>query len=114
MITAGVAEILNGYSLKTILRKVQGEKQTAAASDAYDDSYLGKRECACFLLKGKDALWDTSELFWGQWKQPSGNLINTQAHVFFCGCYVNLDPLTHSLGAESAATDNFSIRDDAA
>uniref|UniRef100_A0A8C1Y153 Integrin, alpha 8 n=1 Tax=Cyprinus carpio TaxID=7962 RepID=A0A8C1Y153_CYPCA len=43
VITAGVAEILNGYSLKTILRKVQGEKQTVAASDAYDDSYLGKR-----------------------------------------------------------------------
>uniref|UniRef100_A0A8C1XKZ0 Integrin, alpha 8 n=1 Tax=Cyprinus carpio TaxID=7962 RepID=A0A8C1XKZ0_CYPCA len=42
VITAGVAEILNGYSLKTILRKVQGEKQTVAASDAYDDSYLGK------------------------------------------------------------------------
>ncbi|KAM9436303.1 integrin alpha-8 [Clarias gariepinus] len=41
VITAGVAEILNGYSLKAILRKVQGEKQTAAASDAYDDSYLG-------------------------------------------------------------------------
>uniref|UniRef100_A0A9J7ZLD3 Integrin subunit alpha 8 n=1 Tax=Cyprinus carpio carpio TaxID=630221 RepID=A0A9J7ZLD3_CYPCA len=41
VITAGVAEILNGYSLKTILRKVQGEKQTVAASDAYDDSYLG-------------------------------------------------------------------------
>ncbi|XP_053083807.1 integrin alpha-8 [Pangasianodon hypophthalmus] len=41
VITAGVAEILNGYSLKAILRKVQGEKQTAAASDVYDDSYLG-------------------------------------------------------------------------
>uniref|UniRef100_A0A8B9KDK7 Integrin, alpha 8 n=1 Tax=Astyanax mexicanus TaxID=7994 RepID=A0A8B9KDK7_ASTMX len=40
VITAGVAEILNGYSLKAILRKVQGEKQTGAASDAYDDSYL--------------------------------------------------------------------------
>lgn len=46
MITAGVAEILNGYSLKNILRKVQGEKQTVAASDTYDDSYLGKR-CVC-------------------------------------------------------------------
>ncbi|XP_030641281.1 integrin alpha-8 [Chanos chanos] len=41
VMTAGVAEILNGYSLKTILRKVQGEKQTAAAADTYDDSYLG-------------------------------------------------------------------------
>ncbi|XP_036414462.1 integrin alpha-8 [Colossoma macropomum] len=41
VITAGVAEILNGYSLKAVLRKVQGEKQTGAASDAYDDSYLG-------------------------------------------------------------------------
>uniref|UniRef100_A0AAR2JIU6 Integrin alpha-2 domain-containing protein n=1 Tax=Pygocentrus nattereri TaxID=42514 RepID=A0AAR2JIU6_PYGNA len=42
VITAGVAEILNGYSLKAVLRKVQGEKQTSAASDTYDDSYLGK------------------------------------------------------------------------
>ncbi|KAI4895277.1 hypothetical protein NFI96_031367 [Prochilodus magdalenae] len=41
VITAGVAEILNGYSLKAILRKVQGEKQTGAASDTYDDSYMG-------------------------------------------------------------------------
>ncbi|KAK1806683.1 hypothetical protein P4O66_005184, partial [Electrophorus voltai] len=41
VITAGVAEILNGYSLKAILRKVQGEKQTSAVSDTYDDSYLG-------------------------------------------------------------------------
>ncbi|XP_062841312.1 integrin alpha-8 [Trichomycterus rosablanca] len=41
VITAGVAEILNDYSLKAIIRKVQGEKQTPAASDAYDDSYLG-------------------------------------------------------------------------
>uniref|UniRef100_A0A4W4GVQ0 Integrin alpha-2 domain-containing protein n=1 Tax=Electrophorus electricus TaxID=8005 RepID=A0A4W4GVQ0_ELEEL len=40
VITAGVAEILNGYSLKAILRKVQGEKQTSAVSDTYDDSYL--------------------------------------------------------------------------
>uniref|UniRef100_A0A8C9VCV5 Integrin subunit alpha 8 n=1 Tax=Scleropages formosus TaxID=113540 RepID=A0A8C9VCV5_SCLFO len=42
VITAGVAEILNGYSLKAILRKVSGEKQTAAASDSHDDSYLGE------------------------------------------------------------------------
>ncbi|XP_076869244.1 integrin alpha-8 [Brachyhypopomus gauderio] len=41
IITAGVAEILNGYSLKAILRKVQGEKHTSASSDTYDDSYLG-------------------------------------------------------------------------
>ncbi|XP_062395048.1 integrin alpha-8 [Sardina pilchardus] len=41
VITVGVAEILNGYSLKAILRKVQGEKQTGAAADTYDDSYLG-------------------------------------------------------------------------
>lgn len=41
VITVGVAEILNGYSLKKILRDVQGEKQTSAVSDAYDDSYLG-------------------------------------------------------------------------
>uniref|UniRef100_A0A8B9KE28 Integrin, alpha 8 n=1 Tax=Astyanax mexicanus TaxID=7994 RepID=A0A8B9KE28_ASTMX len=39
VITAGVAEILNGYSLKAILRKVQGEKQTGAASDMA--SYFG-------------------------------------------------------------------------
>uniref|UniRef100_A0A673K2G8 Integrin alpha-8-like n=1 Tax=Sinocyclocheilus rhinocerous TaxID=307959 RepID=A0A673K2G8_9TELE len=50
VITAGVAEILNGYSLKTILRKVQGEKQTVAASDAYDDSYLGKRRVCVFMF----------------------------------------------------------------
>uniref|UniRef100_A0A8C1IWK1 Integrin, alpha 8 n=1 Tax=Cyprinus carpio TaxID=7962 RepID=A0A8C1IWK1_CYPCA len=50
VITAGVAEILNGYSLKTILRKVQGEKQTVAASDAYDDSYLGKRRVCLFTV----------------------------------------------------------------
>uniref|UniRef100_A0AAY4DTP9 Integrin alpha-2 domain-containing protein n=1 Tax=Denticeps clupeoides TaxID=299321 RepID=A0AAY4DTP9_9TELE len=43
VITVGVAEILNGYSLKTILRQVQGEKQTGAAADSYDDSYLGER-----------------------------------------------------------------------
>uniref|UniRef100_A0A4W4E4F9 Integrin alpha-2 domain-containing protein n=1 Tax=Electrophorus electricus TaxID=8005 RepID=A0A4W4E4F9_ELEEL len=36
VITAGVAEILNGYSLKAILRKVQGEKQTSAMA-----SYFG-------------------------------------------------------------------------
>ncbi|XP_023700313.1 integrin alpha-8 [Paramormyrops kingsleyae] len=41
VITAGVAEILNGYSLKAILRKVDKEKQTGPASDIYDDSYLG-------------------------------------------------------------------------
>ncbi|KAI1885477.1 hypothetical protein AGOR_G00204100 [Albula goreensis] len=41
VITAGVAEIINGYSLKAILRKVTGEKQTGAAPDSYDDSYLG-------------------------------------------------------------------------
>uniref|UniRef100_A0A8C1DF93 Integrin subunit alpha 8 n=1 Tax=Cyprinus carpio carpio TaxID=630221 RepID=A0A8C1DF93_CYPCA len=51
VITAGVAEILNGYSLKTILRKVQGEKQTVAASDAYDDSYLGKRRVCVFAFE---------------------------------------------------------------
>ncbi|XP_064195334.1 integrin alpha-8 [Anguilla rostrata] len=41
VITAGIAEIINGYSLKAILRKVSGEKQTGAAPDSYDDSYLG-------------------------------------------------------------------------
>ncbi|KAG7242073.1 hypothetical protein INR49_024119, partial [Caranx melampygus] len=41
VVTAGIAEILNGYSLKAILRKVPGEKQTRAAEDTHDDSYLG-------------------------------------------------------------------------
>lgn len=41
--TAGIAEILNGYSLKAVLRQVPGEKQTRAAEDSHDDSYLGKR-----------------------------------------------------------------------
>ncbi|XP_069067694.1 integrin alpha-8 [Pleurodeles waltl] len=41
VITAGVAEIISGYSFKNILRNVRGEKQTRAASDNYDDNYLG-------------------------------------------------------------------------
>ncbi|XP_061631807.1 integrin alpha-8 isoform X2 [Phyllopteryx taeniolatus] len=41
VMTAGVAEILNGYSLKAVLRRVPGEKHTAAAEDTHDDSYLG-------------------------------------------------------------------------
>ncbi|XP_067367482.1 integrin alpha-8 isoform X2 [Channa argus] len=41
VMTAGVAEILNGYSLKAILRQVPGEKHTRAAEDTHDDSYLG-------------------------------------------------------------------------
>ncbi|XP_053289257.1 integrin alpha-8 [Pleuronectes platessa] len=41
VMTAGIAEILNGYSLKAILRKVPGEKYTRAAEDTHDDSYLG-------------------------------------------------------------------------
>uniref|UniRef100_A0A8C7Q8A4 Integrin, alpha 8 n=1 Tax=Oncorhynchus mykiss TaxID=8022 RepID=A0A8C7Q8A4_ONCMY len=40
VMTAGVAEILNGYSLKAVLRRVHGEKQTHAAADTHDDSYL--------------------------------------------------------------------------
>lgn len=40
--TAGVAEILNGYSLKAVLRRVPGEKHTTAAEDTHDDSYLGE------------------------------------------------------------------------
>ena len=39
--TAGIAEILNGYSLKAVLRRVPGEKHTIAAADTHDDSYLG-------------------------------------------------------------------------
>ncbi|MGH0160381.1 UNVERIFIED_CONTAM: hypothetical protein FKN15_039305 [Acipenser sinensis] len=41
VITTSVAEIINGFSFKEILRKVKGEKQTGAASDSYDDNYLG-------------------------------------------------------------------------
>ncbi|MEQ2220681.1 integrin subunit alpha 8, partial [Ilyodon furcidens] len=41
VMTAGIAEILNGYSLKAVLRRVPGEKQTGAAEDTNDDSYLG-------------------------------------------------------------------------
>ncbi|KAK2844506.1 hypothetical protein Q5P01_011165 [Channa striata] len=41
VMTAGIAEILNGYSLKAMLRQVPGEKQTRAAEDTHDDSYLG-------------------------------------------------------------------------
>uniref|UniRef100_A0A668A3X9 Integrin subunit alpha 8 n=1 Tax=Myripristis murdjan TaxID=586833 RepID=A0A668A3X9_9TELE len=41
VMTAGIAEILNGYSLKAVLRRVPGEKQTSAAADTHDDSYLG-------------------------------------------------------------------------
>lgn len=42
VMTAGVAEILNGYSLKAVLRQVPGEKHTRAAEDTHDDSYLGE------------------------------------------------------------------------
>lgn len=46
VMTAGIAEILNGYSLKAVLRRVPGEKQTGAAEDTNDDSYLGNaQEC---------------------------------------------------------------------
>uniref|UniRef100_A0A7N6FJD8 Integrin, alpha 8 n=1 Tax=Anabas testudineus TaxID=64144 RepID=A0A7N6FJD8_ANATE len=41
VMTAGIAEILNGYSLKAMLRQVPGEKHTRAAEDTHDDSYLG-------------------------------------------------------------------------
>uniref|UniRef100_A0AAV2MCX5 Integrin alpha-2 domain-containing protein n=1 Tax=Knipowitschia caucasica TaxID=637954 RepID=A0AAV2MCX5_KNICA len=41
VMTAGIAEILNGYSLKAVLRRVPGEKSTRAAEDSHDDSYLG-------------------------------------------------------------------------
>ncbi|XP_028971742.2 integrin alpha-8 [Esox lucius] len=41
VMTAGVADILNGYSLKAVLRRVPGEKHTHAAADTHDDSYLG-------------------------------------------------------------------------
>ncbi|KAM6968243.1 integrin alpha-8 [Aplochiton taeniatus] len=41
VMTAGIAEILNGYSLKAVVRQVPGEKQSGAAADTHDDSYLG-------------------------------------------------------------------------
>ncbi|XP_027142064.1 integrin alpha-8 [Larimichthys crocea] len=41
VMTAGIAEILNGYSLKAVLRRVPGEKHTRAAEETHDDSYLG-------------------------------------------------------------------------
>ncbi|XP_029958367.1 integrin alpha-8 [Salarias fasciatus] len=41
VMTAGIAEILNGYSLKAVLRQVTGEKHTGAAAHSHDDSYLG-------------------------------------------------------------------------
>ncbi|XP_040923620.1 integrin alpha-8 [Betta splendens] len=41
VMTAGVAEILNGYSLKAMLRQVAGEKHTRAAENTHDNSYLG-------------------------------------------------------------------------
>ncbi|KAM7383554.1 hypothetical protein PAMP_003195 [Pampus punctatissimus] len=41
VMTAGIAEILNGYSLKAVLRRVPGEKHTIAAEDVHDNSYLG-------------------------------------------------------------------------
>ncbi|XP_054637113.1 integrin alpha-8 [Dunckerocampus dactyliophorus] len=41
VMTAGVAEILNGYSSKALLRRVSGEKHTTASEDKHDDSYLG-------------------------------------------------------------------------
>ncbi|XP_032375332.1 integrin alpha-8 [Etheostoma spectabile] len=41
VMTAGIAEILNGYSLKAVLRRVPGEKHTRVAEDTHDDSYLG-------------------------------------------------------------------------
>uniref|UniRef100_A0A3Q3DGT9 Integrin subunit alpha 8 n=1 Tax=Hippocampus comes TaxID=109280 RepID=A0A3Q3DGT9_HIPCM len=44
VMTAGVAEILNGYSLKAVLRRVPGEKHTTAAEDTHDDSYLGNAQ----------------------------------------------------------------------
>ncbi|XP_072316160.1 integrin alpha-8 [Eucyclogobius newberryi] len=41
VMTAGIAEILNGYSLKAVLRRVPGEKSTRSAEEFHDDSYLG-------------------------------------------------------------------------
>ncbi|XP_053322477.1 integrin alpha-8 [Spea bombifrons] len=39
--SASIAEIIKGYSFKTIIRKLVGEKQTRMAQSEYDDSYLG-------------------------------------------------------------------------
>uniref|UniRef100_A0A3Q0S6V7 Integrin subunit alpha 8 n=1 Tax=Amphilophus citrinellus TaxID=61819 RepID=A0A3Q0S6V7_AMPCI len=54
VMTAGIAEILNGYSLKVVLRQVSGEKHTRAAEDTHDDSYLVFVLFSCFpeLLAG--------------------------------------------------------------
>lgn len=72
----------------------------------------------CLPLKGKDALWDTSDLleamFMGQGNQPSVNLINTRAHehtqAFFVDVEVTLTlcPIAQ-FGAEFVPTDNISI-----
>uniref|UniRef100_A0A1A8AVT5 Integrin, alpha 8 n=1 Tax=Nothobranchius furzeri TaxID=105023 RepID=A0A1A8AVT5_NOTFU len=75
VMTAGVAEILNGYSLKAVLRRVAGEKQTVMAEDTNDDSYLGysvavgeftgdsaqgeQRPCVC-LTRAAAAWWEVS------------------------------------------------------
>uniref|UniRef100_A0A8C5QUX0 Integrin subunit alpha 8 n=1 Tax=Leptobrachium leishanense TaxID=445787 RepID=A0A8C5QUX0_9ANUR len=39
--TTSIADIINGYSFKKIIRKLYGEKQTRVAPSEYDDSYLG-------------------------------------------------------------------------
>ncbi|KAM4687696.1 integrin alpha-8 [Discoglossus pictus] len=41
IITSSIADIIQGYSYKNIIRKLEGEKQTGIAQSAYDDSYLG-------------------------------------------------------------------------
>ncbi|KAM9307772.1 LOW QUALITY PROTEIN: integrin alpha-8 [Gastrophryne carolinensis] len=38
---ASVAEIIKGYSFKSVIRDLAGERKTKVADSAYDDSYLG-------------------------------------------------------------------------
>lgn len=42
VITASIADIIDNYSFKDILRKLAREKQTQVASTSNDDSYLGE------------------------------------------------------------------------
>ncbi|XP_043923439.1 integrin alpha-8 [Protopterus annectens] len=41
VISAGVADIITGYSMLQVMRNVTGEKQTGMAQPIYDDNYLG-------------------------------------------------------------------------
>lgn len=51
VITASIADIIENYSFKDILRKLAREKQTQVASTSNDDSYLGEITHFCFLKR---------------------------------------------------------------